>query len=168
MSDRERRGSTPPPDAQARALPGQLLDEGPGPLACSGDIVALDLDEAVSSDGRNRRTRERFEVTWSVDCATDDTFLFAAITNISEMGIFVKTIEPLAVGTALTLRFAPDPRAEPFILRGKVAWVNELRPLHDNPNPGMGICFSDLLPGDRERIVEAVRTIAYLRDVPTN
>ncbi|MEO7328268.1 MAG: PilZ domain-containing protein [Minicystis sp.] len=169
MSDRERRVSTPPPDGQAQVLSSPpLCAESADPLACSSDPGALDTDAAVSSDGRNRRTRERFEVTWSVDCATEDTFLFAAITNISEMGIFVKTIEPLAVGTALTLRFAPDPRAEPFILRGIVAWVNELRPLHDNPNPGMGICFSDLLPGDRERIVEAVHTIAYLRDVPTN
>lgn len=172
MSDRQRRVSSPPPGAPPLALSAQLLDEGAAleadPLACSGDQALFDSDEALSADGRNRRTRERFEVTWSVDCATEDTFLFAAITNISEMGIFVKTTEPLAVGTALTLRFAPDQRSEPFILRGTVAWVNELRPLHDNPNPGMGICFSDLLPGDRERIVETIHTIAYLREVPSN
>lgn len=43
-------------------------------------------------------------MTWSVDCETDDTFLYAAITNISAMGIFVKTLEPLSIGTEVTLR----------------------------------------------------------------
>ncbi|MFO0762314.1 MAG: PilZ domain-containing protein [Byssovorax sp.] len=146
------------------------LDEG-APIDASAIVCAsepADPIEPISSDGKNRRQRERHEVTWSVDCATEDTFLFAAITNISEMGIFVRTTDPLAVGTRLTLRFAPDPKGEPFILRGTVVWVNELRPMHDNPNPGMGICFSDLLPADRERIVETIHTIAYLRDVPTN
>lgn len=178
MSNRERRVSSPPPDGSARAFPARALDDealldapllDAASLACAGDPRgSLDAHDGAISEGQNRRTRERFEVTWSVDCATEDTFLFAAITNISEIGIFVKTTEPLAVGTALTLRFAPDARAEPFILRGTVVWVNEVRPLHDNPNPGMGICFSDLLPADRERIVEVIRTIAYLRDVPTN
>ena len=38
---------------------------------------------------------------------TEDTFLYACITNISAMGIFVRTDTPLPVGTRLTLRFAP-------------------------------------------------------------
>jgi type IV pilus assembly protein PilZ len=120
-----------------------------------------------ASEGRDRRSWERIEVTWSVDCATEDTFLYASITNISEMGIFVRTTDPLAVGTHLTLRFAPSADAE-FVLRGAVQWVNEVRPLSDNPNPGMGICFIDLTLADRERIVDVIHTIAYLREVPTN
>ncbi len=39
----------------------------------------------------DRRSTERVDVLWSVDCETEDTFLYAAITNISEMGIFVRT-----------------------------------------------------------------------------
>lgn len=112
----------------------------------------------------NRRSSERIEVTWSVDCETEDTFLYASITNISEMGIFVRTIEPLLIGTQLTLRFAPPGATEAFILKGTVQWVNRVRLDRDNPNPGMGIRFSDLTPADRERIVEAIRTIAYLRE----
>jgi type IV pilus assembly protein PilZ len=55
----------------------------------------------VSSEARHeRRSYERFEVTWSVDCVTEETFLYASIANISEMGIFVRTIEPLAGGHA--------------------------------------------------------------------
>lgn len=121
-----------------------------------------------SSDGRERRSSERIEVTWSVDCETDATFLYASITNISEMGIFVRTVYPLAVGTRLTLRFAPPRMPEAFILRGIVQWVNAIRPLADNPNPGMGVVFSDLTPEDRERIVDVIHTIAYVRDIPSN
>jgi type IV pilus assembly protein PilZ len=151
----------PPP-----ALAGSAGDatEGKGPQDGAPDDS---IPPGSSPDGRHeRRSYERFEVTWSVDCVTDETFLYASIGNISEMGIFVRTIEPLPVGTQLTLRFAPPDSSEPFVLRGTVQWINALRPLSDNPNPGMGVCFIDLSLEDRERIVETIRTIAYLRDNP--
>jgi len=118
---------------------------------------------AKGEDGSERRTHDRFEVTWSVDCVADDTFLYASIANISEMGIFVRSVEPLPIGSKLTLAFAPPGHA-PFRLAGEVAWVNPVRADGDNPNPGMGVRFIDLTPANRERLVEVVRTIAYVRD----
>ncbi len=115
------------------------------------------------ASGDERRSHDRFEVEWSVDCVADDTFLYAAITNISAMGIFVKTTDPLATGMGVVLSFAP-PGYEPFKLEGEVAWINPVRPDGDNPNPGMGIRFMNLRPDDRERLVEVVRTIAYVRE----
>ena len=112
----------------------------------------------------NRRSSERVDVTWAVDCETANTFLYASITNISAMGIFVCTTDPLPVGTQLTLRFAPSHATEPFVLRGQVQWVNAVRMLADNPNPGMGIRFVDLTSDARARLIETVRTIAYVRD----
>jgi type IV pilus assembly protein PilZ len=139
-------------------------------------VRGSDRPNGGAGDGADRRSHERMDVMWSVDCETEDTFLYAAITNISEMGIFVRTTDPLAVGTIVTLRFAPPghdgghphtPGArEPFVLQGVVQWVNAVRPLEDNLNPGMGIRFSSLTLADRERIVEAVHTIAYLREEP--
>lgn len=122
-------------------------------------------DEGPRS-GSNRRGADRLEVLWSVDCETEDTFLYAAIANISAMGIFVRTEEPLAIGTELSLRFAPPrcPESEPLVVRGRVQWVNPVRPGGDNPNPGMGIRFIELDLPTRERLVEAVRSIAYLRE----
>ena len=111
-----------------------------------------------------RRIYERVDVEWSVDCATEQTFLYASITNISEMGIFVATHEPLEVGTQLTLRFALPGEDGPFTLQGQVQWVNPIRMLSDNPNPGMGIRFLELSSESRERIIRSVRTIAYVRD----
>ena len=120
-----------------------------------------DPDPQPRSD--DRRSYDRYQVEWAVDCIADDTFLYASIANISAMGIFVKTFDPLAVGTKLVLSFAP-PGYEPFKLEGEVAWINALRPDGDNPNPGMGLRFVNLRPDDRERLVEVIRTIAYVRD----
>jgi type IV pilus assembly protein PilZ len=116
-----------------------------------------------SEDGTNRRSYDRFDVTWAVDCRADDTFLYASIANISAMGIFVKTLEPLALGTRVSLSFAP-PGYEAFKMAGEVAWINRLRENGDNPNPGMGVRFIDLSLDQRERLVEVIRTIAYVRE----
>ena len=113
--------------------------------------------------GSERRSHDRFPVGWNVDCATEDTFLYASIANISAMGIFIQTREPKQVGTEMDLAFSP-PGHEPFKLRGVVAWVNAYRDNGDNPNPGMGIRFVDLSTEDRERLVEVIHTIAYVRD----
>ena len=110
-----------------------------------------------------RRSHDRFPVVWSVDCSTDDTFLFASITNISEMGIFIQTKEPVALGTEMLLSFSP-PGHPPFNLRGTVTWINAYRENGDNPNPGMGVRFLELGAEERERIVEVIHTIAYVRD----
>jgi type IV pilus assembly protein PilZ len=99
-----------------------------------------------------------------VDCETEDTFLYASIRNISEMGIFVATRQPLEIGTRLRLRFAPPGSRQPFTLIGIVQWINPVRVLADNLNPGMGIIFVELTLQDRERLVDAIHTIAYIRD----
>jgi len=115
------------------------------------------------TDPSEKRSSERLEVSWAVDCETEDTFLFASITNISEMGIFVRTETPLAIGTYLKLRFTPRDAVDGFVMTGRVQWVNEVKPFHDNINPGMGVMFLDLNLDQRERLVEVIRTIAYLR-----
>jgi type IV pilus assembly protein PilZ len=110
-----------------------------------------------------RRSHDRVDVEWAVDCVADDTFLYASIANISAMGIFVKTTDPVKIGTRLVLSFEP-PGHESFKLEGHVAWINAVRADGDNPNPGMGVRFVNLQPEERERLVEVVRTIAYVRD----
>lgn len=131
----------------------------PPPAPQPACIAAEPLPAPLASDARERRA-----LTWSVDCLADQTFLYASMRNISELGIFVATLDPLPVGTALTLCFAPPGAAEPFLLDGRVQWVNRVKPLADNPNPGMGVRFIDLTTDARERLVEAIHTIAYLRN----
>lgn len=154
-----------------RAAPARV-DAPPAP-GYAPLVMAEDLDVEGSRDAgaallaSERRHFERFDVSWAVDCVASDTFLYASITNISEMGIFVRTVEPLRVGTLLRLGFAP-PGDEAFELEGCVAWVNRLREGGDNPNPGMGVRFVELTAEARERIVSVIRTIAYVRDLPAH
>ena len=97
---------------------------------------------------------------WSVDCRSEETFLFAYITNVSALGLFVRTDLPLPVGTPVRLRFAPDGDGS-FELAGEVAWVNA--DVRHSRNPGMGVRFVGIGAEDRERLVEAIHTIAYVR-----
>ncbi len=128
-----------------------------------GDDLMIDDDDIHAFGYLNRRTYDRYDVTWAVDCVTDQTFLFASIANISEMGIFVRTEHPLPLGTPLTLQFAP-PGYTPFKLDGVVTWINPMRDSGDNPNPGMGVRFNHLEKADRTRLIDVIRTIAYLRE----
>jgi type IV pilus assembly protein PilZ len=128
-----------------------------------GSPAAAPLEPDPMPRRDDRRSHDRFDVEWAVDCVADDTFLFASISNISAMGIFVKTTDPRAIGTRLVLSFEP-PGYEPFKLEGEVAWINRVREDGDNPNPGMGLRFVNLRPDERERLVEVIRTIAYVRD----
>jgi type IV pilus assembly protein PilZ len=135
-----------------------------------GDRMAIYQDSDMSDEedsgtqelGIDRRRYERFDVSISVDYANGDTFLFSYIQNISEMGIFIRSDEPLPVGTALQMRFTPEGQ-EPIEVTGEVTWVNPYRPFGDNLNPGMGVHFRNLTSELRERVVSLVRTVAYLR-----
>jgi len=112
--------------------------------------------------GAERRQYERYETSISVDYSSGDTFLFSYIQNISEMGIFIRSDDPLPVGTVLKLRFHL-PGGLPIEVGGEVTWVNPYRPFGDNLNPGMGVSFVELSAELREQVVSLVRTVAYLR-----
>lgn len=121
----------------------------------------MDDDEA-QGNGAERRQYERYETSISVDYASGDTFLYSYIQNISEMGIFIRSDDPLPVGTVLKLRFHPKDAAQ-MELSGEVTWVNPYRPFGENLNPGMGVNFINLTADRREQVVDLVRTVAYLR-----
>ena len=112
--------------------------------------------------GRERREHQRVLVSMEVDYRCDNTFLFAYITDLSAMGIFIQTSAPHPPGTLLNLRFQPAGGAQ-LDVEGRVIWVNPPRK-HDSINPGMGVQFVDLTPAQREQIKVLVRTFAYLSD----
>src|ERR1044071_1183205 len=121
-----------------------------------GDAVAA-VPVPVDPTDAERRGTPRVLVHLEVDCASEDNYLFAYITDISATGIFVRTTTPEQPGTHLNLRLsgedgafdAPsdddhdDPRERVALeLEGEVIWVNPYRPgTPDNLHPGMGIRF---------------------------
>ena len=122
---------------------------------------------SVDRRGADRRQHERVVVDIEVDYRADDTFLFAYITDISAMGIFVQTNNPEPVGTRLNLCFPipDDVGGRRLELEGEVTWINPQRP--DDPsgrNPGMGIRVINLADHDRGDLMRMVRTFAFLDD----
>src|SRR5690606_36376754 len=110
-----------------------------------------------------RRQAPRVLVDLEVDYASEENFLFAYITDISETGIFVRTTAPEQPGTHLNLRFRPDDSGPQIEVEGEVIWVNPFRPgAPDNLHPGMGIRFVALDDELRDRLFELVRLFAYL------
>jgi type IV pilus assembly protein PilZ len=113
---------------------------------------------------RDRREHERVLVEIEVDYKCDDTFLFAYITDLSAMGIFIRTSMPHPPGTRLNLHFSPA-GGTPVDVEGEVVWTNPHRPGRaDNLNPGMGVQFVDLTAAQRDQVMTLVRTFAYLSD----
>src|SRR3954469_19128898 len=114
----------------------------------------------VSTDvrsGADRRIHERVLVDIEVDYKADETFLFAYITDISAMGIFVRTNNPEPEGTKLNLcfRLPNDLGGELLEVEGEVIWVNQPRPNDsDGRQPGMGVQFVDLTPPQRENVMK--------------
>lgn len=121
-----------------------------------------------SSSPSNRRGEARHPVHLEVDCSSGgDTFLYAYITDISSMGIFIRTDSPLPVGTMLELGFTPPTTSESQVgtpakrleLTGEVMWNTTGQA---NVVPGMGVRFHHAAPKTRTRLLEIVRAIAYL------
>ena len=125
----------------------------------------------MSFEGDERRGQQRHKVRFDVDYRADETFLFARITDISEMGIFVATATPPPIGETVELRFTlPETlRHEmgdgPSVLslKATVQWITNGPP--NAESPGMGLRFLDPDEVTANRIVELVRTIAYLDGV---
>jgi uncharacterized protein (TIGR02266 family) len=115
-----------------------------------------------SLDPAERRAAPRVLVDLEVDCASEDNYLFAYITDISATGIFVRTTAPEQPGTHINLRLSTEDDAA-LELEGEVIWVNPYRPgTPDNLHPGMGIRFINLDNELRDRLFELIRRFAYL------
>ena len=122
----------------------------------------------MSFEGDDRRSQPRHKVRFDVDYRADETFLFARITDISEMGIFIAVADPPPVGEMVDLRFnLPEALRNEMgegpsvlTLKAKVQWVTEGPP--NAESPGMGLRFVDPDEVTANRIVELVRTVAYL------
>ncbi|MEZ4448030.1 MAG: PilZ domain-containing protein [Nannocystaceae bacterium] len=118
----------------------------------------------MRSDPQNRRRAARHAVNIEVDYAADSTFLYAYITDISSMGIFIRTDTPCEPGTTLRLRFTPPvaagERPHPIEIDGEVKWKTREHP--NTGEAGMGVEFKIRSEKLRVRLMELVRAIAYL------
>ena len=85
---------------------------------------------------RDKRTGER--VTINKEFESFDAFIQEYVTNISRTGVFIKTQQPLAVGTLVNLRFT-------VIMDDieSIEGVGQVVRVESEP-PGMGVVFREL------------------------
>jgi len=115
-----------------------------------------------------RRAHIRFPASLEVDYQSDDTYVYSFSADLSEMGIFVRTHAPYPAGTQLRLTFRVHGE-QAIEAEGRVVWVADAKdedaaaPMPAGP-PGMGLEFVQLSASQRERILDLVRSFAYLGD----
>jgi len=73
-------------------------------------------------------------------------FIERYATDVSRGGIFIRTREPLGVGTQLKLDFQYQGGTPLMSGDGTVVWVREFDPSRANVPPGMGVRFDKLAP----------------------
>ena len=106
-------------------------------------------DNGDSAQGGPRRRDER--VTINKEFESFDAFVDEYIANVSRSGVFIRSREPLPVGTKVNLEFT--------VLTDEIQTVGglgEVVRVHDDP-PGMGVVFTELSSYD-SRIIERLLT----------
>jgi len=125
------------------------------------DRKPVDVDRRES----DRRQADRVPVDIEVDYECQETFLYAYITDIGALGIFLRTNAPYVVGTQLNLAFKPPGESASLQVRGEVRWVSVLaEDGSQERQPGMGVMFVDLTPEQRQQLIDLVQRISYLEE----
>jgi len=75
-----------------------------------------------------------------------DQFIERYAIDVSRGGIFIRTREPLAVGTVLRFDFQLQDGAPLMTGEGTVVWIREHDPTRTGVTPGMGVRFDKLSP----------------------
>jgi hypothetical protein len=86
----------------------------------------------------DRKERRDARVTINKEFESFDAFIQEYVTNISRSGVFIKSKNPLPIGTEVNLRFT-------VIMEDieTVDGIGEVVRVEDNP-PGMGIVFREI------------------------
>jgi len=81
--------------------------------------------------------------------ATLDQFIERYAVDVSRGGIFIRTREPLPVGTQLRFDFQLQDTAPLLAGEGTIVWIRENDPMRAGVTPGMGVRFDKLTPASQ-------------------
>lgn len=109
-----------------------------------------------AAEKEKQRTHARLAVNLLIDYQALDQFLYDYATNISLGGVFIRSANPLPVGTKLRVQFSLPGLDETVVTWGEVAHVIEERAKEGFR--GMGIRFNDLDPRSKRVIDQLVAT----------
>lgn len=102
------------------------------------------------ADPNNRRV-ERTPVTLKIKFKSEtiDQFIERYAVDVSPGGIFIRTKEPLAVGTPMKFEFQLRDATPLIAGEGTVVWTRENDPSRPSVAPGMGVRFDRLVDGSQ-------------------
>lgn len=107
----------------------------------------MDMKDERLFGGQRREPR----ITVNHEFRDVDSFIMEYVQNISKSGVFIKSEDPLPVGTVVNLRFTVImDELETIEGVGKVVWVS---PPGGYETPGMGVVFTDL-PSYSNRLIK--------------
>ncbi|MCU0683120.1 MAG: PilZ domain-containing protein [Polyangiaceae bacterium] len=134
--------SAPPLATNADAAPDRGATaagtpEGASPAAGAPEGASPAVEASADAGRRSER------LTINKEFASFDEFLDAYVTNVSSGGVFIRTRQPLPVGTTVDLHFTVI--ADGLEL---IEGVGEVVRVDDNP-AGMGVAFRELAPSSR-------------------
>ena len=109
----------------------------------------------VNQTDTNRRTHTRKPINLVINYQNLDQFFSDYIINISQGGIFIRSKNPLPVGTRLKVSFSLPGLNETIETTGEVAHVQDART--EDGFSGMGVHFKDLDKKAKARIDELVK-----------
>lgn len=98
------------------------------------------MDQPSSTESNAITLRIRFK------SASLDEFIGRYGADVSPGGIFIRTKQPVEVGTSLQFEFSLADGSPLLFGMGTVAWVRESDPARANNVPGMGLRFDKLTP----------------------
>ena len=99
----------------------------------------------------NTRQAKRTPVTLKIKfkSATLEEFIERYAVDVSHGGIFIRTKEPLAVGTTMKFEFQLKDASPLIAGEGTVVWTRENDPARPGVAPGMGVRFDRLGDGSQ-------------------
>jgi len=114
---------------------------------------------AVEAQGLEARRNGRVRMHTSIDTRSDSNFFTGFAMDISEGGVFIATVEPVALGTQVELNFTL-PGGRPMKVTGVVRWVRESNARTPELMPGVGVQFTGL-PSE---VAHAITAFVATRD----
>lgn len=118
-----------------------------------------DTDDTDGADGRDRRVHPRVPITLRVEYKRLNSFFADYTKNISRGGTFIRTANPLGIGTEFVFHLAVPSLEAPLSIKGKVQWVVDAAEATDAQEAGMGIGFVYDSEAERDRIAHTVETL---------
>lgn len=143
----------------AKGPPPGLRRASSGTLAPGAVPVARITPPPPPGQTVPKRQSPRVRMQAQVDFESDDNFFNGFSANISDGGVFVATVNLLALGTNVDIGFSL-PTGERIECKGVVRWVREIDDKQPEIFPGMGIQFVDLDP----RGAKAIETFIQQRE----